>query len=169
MTALVQFGAVIFEHRGDGRIGLLGFEKVTGPLQSELKGRAVDLEARNVGAQTGIGEKAGFAAERVGGATCPSGRPVPRPMPLIISRSMRQKILGDFPALVEFADDLPFGHAHVVEEGLSQNGDLPETSRIGLVDTPGVRMSKRMKLMPRCFDAAGSVRTRQKIQSALSA
>ena len=37
------------------------------------------------------------------------------------------------------------------------------------VDTPGEAMSNSTKLMPSCFFAAGSVRTRQKIQSALSA
>jgi hypothetical protein len=52
---------------------------------------------------------------------------------------------------------------------VSQNGDLPEMSWIGLVETPGEAMSKRRNEMPLCFGAAGSVRTRQKIQSALSA
>jgi len=37
---------------------------------------------------------------------------------------------------------------------------------MGFVDTPLEAMSKRMKLMPSCFLAVGSVRTRQKIQSA---
>ena len=40
---------------------------------------------------------------------------------------------------------------------------------IGRVVTPGVLMSNSTKLMPRCLGASGSVRTRQKIQSALSA
>ena len=52
---------------------------------------------------------------------------------------------------------------------VSQNGDLPEMRVIGRVDTPGVAMSNRTKLMPVCLLAVGSVRTRQKIQSALSA
>ncbi|HKW52653.1 MAG TPA: hypothetical protein VJO12_03110 [Stellaceae bacterium] len=38
--------------------------------------------------------------------------------------------------------------------------------RIGRVRTPGSAISIRMKLMPSCFFAIGSVRTRQKIQSA---
>src|SRR5260370_8043473 len=50
-----------------------------------------------------------------------------------------------------------------------QNGDAPEMRVIGLVVTPGLSMSNRIKLMPSCFGAFGSVRTRQKIQSALSA
>src|SRR5210317_2241779 len=52
---------------------------------------------------------------------------------------------------------------------VSQNGDSPLMSRMGFTETPGVLMSKRMKVMPSCFDALGSVRTRQNIQSALSA
>ena len=50
-----------------------------------------------------------------------------------------------------------------------QNGDAPEISVIGLVETPALSMSNRTKLMPSCLGALGSVRTRQKIQSALSA
>src|SRR5271166_1653678 len=50
-----------------------------------------------------------------------------------------------------------------------QNGDAPEIKVIGLVDTPVLSMSNRMKLIPSCLGAFGSVRTRQKIQSALSA
>ncbi|MCY1220299.1 hypothetical protein D9M72_323090 [compost metagenome] len=52
---------------------------------------------------------------------------------------------------------------------VSQKGDLPEISTIGRVETPGDAMSNSRKLMPVCFCAAKSVRTRQKIQSALSA
>ena len=49
---------------------------------------------------------------------------------------------------------------------VSQKGDLPLISVMGRVLTPGVAMSNRTKLMPRCLGASGSVRTRQKIQSA---
>jgi hypothetical protein len=52
---------------------------------------------------------------------------------------------------------------------VSQKGDLPEIRRIGLVETPGQVMSNSRKEMPRCLGAAKSVRTRQKIMSALSA
>jgi hypothetical protein len=52
---------------------------------------------------------------------------------------------------------------------VSQNGDMPEISRMGFVVTPGLAMSNSRKLMPVCFCAAKSVRTRQKIQSALLA
>ncbi len=40
---------------------------------------------------------------------------------------------------------------------------------MGFTVTPGEAMSNRMKVMPSCFGAFGSVRTRQKIQSARSA
>ena len=51
----------------------------------------------------------------------------------------------------------------------SQKGDAPEMSLIGFVVTPGDAMSTRMKEIPSCFRAPGSVRTRQKIQSLFSA
>ena len=89
-------------------------------------------------------------------------------MPLIISRSCVSRYLATSQPLLSSPTTCPLG-TRTLSKKVSQNGDLPEISRIGLVDTPGVRMSNRMKLMPRCFDAAGSVRTRQKIQSALSA
>src|SRR5260370_2567218 len=50
-----------------------------------------------------------------------------------------------------------------------QNGDAPDIKVIGLVETPALSMSNRIKLMPSCLGAFGSVRTRQKIQSARSA
>ena len=47
--------------------------------------------------------------------------------------------------------------------------DLLVESRIGFVETPFEVISNRIKLIPSCFFAAGSVRTRQKIQSACCA
>ena len=47
-----------------------------------------------------------------------------------------------------------------------QNGESPEISTMGVTVTPGSSMGNRTKLMPSCFGASGSVRTRQKIQSA---
>ena len=49
---------------------------------------------------------------------------------------------------------------------VSQNGDEPLMSLIGRVSTPGVSMSIRMKVMPRCLGASGSVLTSMNIQSA---
>ena len=49
---------------------------------------------------------------------------------------------------------------------VSQNGVVSLISRIGRASTPGVFMSISRKLMPSCFLAFGSVRTRQKHQSA---
>ena len=50
-----------------------------------------------------------------------------------------------------------------------QNSDSPLISSIGVVVIPGSSMSISRKLIPSCFLAFGSVRTRQKIQSARSA
>ena len=94
--------------------------------------------------------------------------PAPRPMPADHLAFVAEEIFGDVPALVHFADDLVLGHLHVVEEGFAEGGRLPLISRIGLVETPGVAMSNSRKLMPPCLDSV-EVRTRQKIQSALSA
>jgi hypothetical protein len=79
-----------------------------------------------------------------------------------------EQVLGDVPAAVELADEVLLRHL-TSSKNVSQNGDLPEISRIGFVDTPGEAMSKRRNEIPLCFGAAESVRTRQKIQSALSA
>ena len=51
---------------------------------------------------------------------------------------------------------------------VSQKGLSPEISWMGRASIPGVVMSNSTKEMPSCFLVA-SVRTRQKIQSALSA
>jgi hypothetical protein len=47
-----------------------------------------------------------------------------------------------------------------------QNSEAPLISWMGEIVTPGWWRSKRMKLMPSCLAAVGSVRTRQNIQSA---
>jgi hypothetical protein len=52
---------------------------------------------------------------------------------------------------------------------VSQKGDVPEISRMGLVVTPGWSIVISMKLMPSCLGASGSVRTRMNIQSAVAA
>ena len=62
---------------------------------------------------------------------------------------------------------LPFGTFTSVKK-VSQKGEAPEIIVIGRASTPGDIMSNSRKLMPSCF-FVGSVRTRQKIQSALSA
>ncbi len=52
---------------------------------------------------------------------------------------------------------------------VSQKGEEPLISLMGRTVTPGVSMSMRRKVMPECFGASKSVRTRMNIQSALSA
>ncbi len=55
------------------------------------------------------------------------------------------------------------------ERNVSQNGDEPLISRIGRTETPGDVMSISRNVMPSCFGASKSVRTRMNIQSDLSA
>ena len=50
-----------------------------------------------------------------------------------------------------------------------QNSELPLMSSMGVTVTPVLSMSSTRKEMPSCLEARGSVRTRQKIQSAPSA
>jgi len=52
---------------------------------------------------------------------------------------------------------------------VSQKGDAPLISLMGRAVTPGESMSISRNVMPACFRASGSVRTRRNIQSALSA
>ena len=60
---------------------------------------------------------------------------------------------------------LPFG-TWTFSMKVSQNTEAPLIRRIGRARTPGCAMSISRKLMPSCFFAVGSVRTRQKILSA---
>ena len=59
--------------------------------------------------------------------------------------------------------------ATALSKKVSQKGELPEIRRMGRTVTPGWFMVKSRKLMPSCLGTSGSVRTRQKIQSALKA
>src|SRR3954447_817651 len=86
-------------------------------------------------------------------------------MPEIIARSCCSRYLATSQPRLTVPTTLPLG-TRTLSKKVSQNGDLPEISRIGLVETPFDAMSNRMKLIPSCFFADGSVRTRQKIQSA---
>src|SRR5437763_191231 len=92
---------------------------------------------------------------------------MPRPIPLIISRSWPRRYLATSQPLFTSPTICSFGTS-TSSKKVSQKGDEPLISRIGLVETPGVAMSKRRKLIPPCLDSV-EVRTRQKIQSALSA
>ena len=72
------------------------------------------------------------------------------------------------------ARDLPAGHTIGSDDLVAKrpgNGISPSelNAMIGRVLTPGVVISNSTRLMPSCFLASGLVRTRQNIQSALSA
>ena len=86
----------------------------------------------------------------------------------IISRSCVSRYLATSQPPPGWPTRLCFS-TRTLSKKVSQKGDLPEISVIGFVLTPGLAMSKSTKLMPVCFFAALSVRTRQKIQSAWSA
>src|SRR6266481_345990 len=102
-------------------------------------------------------------------AICPSERfSDVLPMPPIMSRSCVSKYFAMSHPLFSFPTRFAFGTS-TSSKKVWQNGDAPEMSVIGLVETPGLSMSNNRKLMPSCLGASGSVRTRQKIQSALSA
>src|ERR1700712_5397742 len=86
-------------------------------------------------------------------------------MPEIIARSCCSRYFATSQPRLTVPTRLAFG-TRTLSKNVSQNGERPEINRIGLVETPGEAMSNRIKLMPSCFFAEVSVRTRQKIQSA---
>ena len=86
-------------------------------------------------------------------------------MPEIIARSCCSRYFATSQPRLTVPTTCDFG-TRTPSKKVSQNGEAPEISRIGLVVTPFDAMSNRMKLMPSCFLADPSVRTRQKIQSA---
>src|SRR5689334_7226118 len=102
-----------------------------------------------------------------GFVTAPSEPPPPSPMPLIISRSWPRRYLATSQPLFTSPTICSLG-TFTSSKKVSQKGEEPLISRIGLVETPGVSMSNNRKLIPPCLDSV-EVRTRQKIQSALSA
>ena len=137
------------------------------------------LVARKAAART---SKVAMRARRMGSSSRPSGsrpmassamcgRPLTpladRPMPEIISRSWPSRYLATSQPLFSSPTRLALGTFTSLKK-VSQKGEWPEISRIGRVETPGLSMSNSRKLMPPCLVVL-SVRTRQKIQSALSA
>ena len=88
-------------------------------------------------------------------------------MPLIISRSWPSRYLATSHPLFSSCTRFALG-TRTSSKNVSQKGEAPLISRIGLVDTPADAMSNRRKLIPPCLLSL-DVRTRQKIQSALSA
>src|SRR5467141_829055 len=85
-------------------------------------------------------------------------------MPEIIARSCCSRYLATSQPRLTVPTTWDFG-TRTLSKKVSQNGDLPEIKRIGLVETPLEAMSNRMKLMPSCFLPDASMRTRHKIQS----
>src|SRR5258708_40282150 len=81
-------------------------------------------------------------------------------MPEIIARSCCSRYFATSQPRLTVPTTLALG-SRPLSKNVSQNGDRPEIKRIGFVDTPFDAMSNRIKLMPSCFLADGSVRTRQ--------
>src|ERR1700733_13128143 len=71
------------------------------------------------------------------------------PPPAIISRSCVSRYFATSQPRLSAPTRFSFGTA-TFSKNVSQNGDLPEMSTIGLVETPGVGMSMRRKEMPFC-------------------
>ena len=88
-------------------------------------------------------------------------------MPPIMLRSWVSRYFAIVQPLFSSPTRFSFG-TFTLSKNVCVNGEAPEMRRIGRVVMPGDSMSNSRKLMPSCFFAAKSVRTRQKIQSALS-
>ena len=67
-----------------------------------------------------------------------------------------------------FPTKFSFG-TFTLSKKVSQKGDFPLINLMGRVDTPSASISINKKLIPECLGASGSVLTKQKIISALSA
>src|SRR5580704_14960981 len=91
--------------------------------------------------------------------------PPPPPPPEIPLRSNCSRRLAMVQPPLSGPTRFSFGTFTSVKK-VSQNGVVSLISRIGLGSTPGVFMSISRKLIPSCFLALGSVRTKQKHQSA---
>ena len=125
------------------------------------------LIAANAKASTSNAAISARSKVSLGFTAAPKDPPPASPMPLIISRSWPSRYLATSHPLLTSPTICSFG-TFTSSKKVSQNGELPLISRIGLVETPGVSMSNSRKLIPPCLDSV-EVRTRQKIQSALSA
>ncbi len=88
-------------------------------------------------------------------------------MPLIISRSWPRRYLATSQPLLISPTSWSLG-TFTSSKKVSQKGEEPLISRIGLVETPGDFHVEQEEADAPCLDSA-EVRTRQKIQSALSA
>ena len=86
-------------------------------------------------------------------------------MPEIIWRSCCSSRLAMVQPLLSSPTSWSLG-TFTLSKNVWQNGEAPLISWIGEVETPSDSMSNSRKLMPSCLGASGSVRTRQKIQSA---
>ena len=106
------------------------------------EGHRVDVEAGDVGAQHRIVRQRVARAPR---RAIRSGRR--GPCREIISRSWPSRYLATSQPLLSSPTSWSLG-TFTSSKKVSQKGELPEMSRIGLVETPGLAMSNRRKLIP---------------------
>ena len=135
VAALVQLGAVVFQHRGAGRIAP-GRALAWSPARSIARRKATASTsssampcAQHRRRPAGRPRPCRSVARRPGPA---AGRRRPRPWPPIMVALVRQQVLGHVPAAVQRPDQVLLLDPHVVEEGLAE-GRLAADQR----DRPG--------------------------------
>ena len=114
---------------GHGRMRLAGLQLVDEALAHRREGEGVDVEGGDLGAQQRIVDR----LDRLRRASACSP---PRPMPLIISRSWPSRYLATSQPLFTSPTTWSLG-TFTSSKKVSQKGELPLISRIGLVETPG--------------------------------
>lgn len=172
VAILVHLGGAVFQDGRGVADGLAGFGLFGLALDGEGKGFRIHLVIGDAPAQVAVCDAAGFIRTHMLLGI------VLRPEDSGAARAAEaagrdrgtlelEEAFGDLPAPLTRPTSWSFGTFTSVKK-VSQNGLSPEISWIGRASTPGDFMSNRMKLMPSCLVEV-SVRTRQKIQSALSA
>ncbi|KAK0334014.1 hypothetical protein LTR94_018300 [Friedmanniomyces endolithicus] len=123
VAALVQFRAVVFQHGGDGRMGLFGLHLIAGPLHRQAEGGGVDLQFGDPGAQHGVVQPAlGVGADRLQGSLGQGTAGADLAHGADHGPLMGQQIFGHVPAAVQRADQVFLLHPHIVEEGFAEGG-----------------------------------------------
>ena len=172
-AALVELGAVVLEHRRTAP-GAPARPWPASPTRSiSARNAASSISKRgDVGAQQRVVQAALLVARRAVGAPCwPSGRGADAVADA--RRSSRARASSRYLAMSQPPLSLPTRLAPSAparrRRRSRRTASCPRSAGSAWSMTPGVAMSNSRKLMPSCFLAAVSVRTRQKIQSALSA
>src|SRR5262245_29869740 len=165
---LLDLRALDLEDRG-GRVGPVALAVALGGDDAELRHLQrleLHLNRRDLGAEALVLDQRAFVGALERGEFAQAADALLRHADARDAGALvAEKELGVVPTFVLLADQILGRHVHVVEE----HSRPPSMVTIGRTVMPGVFMSIRMKEIPSCFLAAGSVRTRQKIQSAYCA